>query len=61
MELPVEGEGTEFDYGKKYGGYYSRRERLAIVGFLHEFASTDTWEQLELRVAMDEATGTSET
>jgi hypothetical protein len=32
MELPVEGEGIEFDDGKKYGDYYSRRDRLAIVG-----------------------------
>jgi hypothetical protein len=62
LELPLVGQGIEFDDGKEYGNYYSRRERLAIVGFLHEFASAETWEQLEhYDFQTDEATGTSET
>jgi hypothetical protein len=62
LELPLVGEGIEFDDGKEYGNYYSHRERLAIVGFLREFASTETREQLEhYDFQTDEATGASET
>lgn len=47
LELPLVGEGIEFDDGKEYGNYYSREEKVAITDFLQEFASAETWAQLK--------------
>lgn len=47
LELPLIGEGIEFDDGKVYGRYYSRQEKVAISNFLQEFSSAETWEQLK--------------
>lgn len=46
LELPLTGTGIEFHDGKVYRHYYSKEQKLAIRGFIEQFASHETWEQL---------------
>jgi hypothetical protein len=47
LGLPLVGEGINFDDGKIYSHYYTNDEKLAIRMFLEEFASAETWAQLQ--------------
>jgi hypothetical protein len=55
LELPLVGEGIEFNDGKVYHNYYSIEEKSAVRTFLLEFASAETWRQLEEYDFGDEA------
>jgi hypothetical protein len=48
LELPRVGDGIPFEEGKVYRDYYSNHQKKAIRNFLKEFASSETWEQLEM-------------
>jgi hypothetical protein len=47
LELPLIGEGIEFDDGKVYRHYYTADEKIAVRNFLQEFSSKETWRELE--------------
>lgn len=47
LGLPLLGNGTEFHDGKYYRHYYSPEQKLAILSFILEYATSDTWEQLK--------------
>ena len=47
LDLPKVGEGLEFNEGKRYPNYYSDQQMKNIRMFLQEFASAQTWKQLE--------------
>jgi hypothetical protein len=47
LELPRIGDGITFQSGKEYRSYYSSHDKKAIRSFLVEFASPETWRQLE--------------
>jgi hypothetical protein len=47
LDLPLIGEGIQFDDGKIYSNYYSGIEKTAIRNFLKEFATSETWQQLK--------------
>ena len=47
LELPRVGVGIEFHSGKTYESYYSTMQKQNIRAFLREFASAQTWEQVD--------------
>jgi len=48
LGLPlVAAEDYEFHSGKVYRHYYSRRQKIAILSFVKEYASPDTWKELK--------------
>jgi hypothetical protein len=48
LEMPlVGGEDIQFNDGKRYRHYYSRQQKIAIRNFFAEYASAETWEQLQ--------------
>lgn len=61
LDLPLIGEGIGFDDGKVYSRYYTNHEKAAIRAFLVEFASAETWEQLQRYSFANSTTETLET
>jgi len=47
LNLPLVGPEYEFHTGKVYRHYYTREQKIAILSFIREYATPDTWEQLE--------------
>lgn len=63
LELPMVGEGIEFQDGKVYRSYYSKDQKRAIREFIQSFASYETWQQVknydfELGLVADEVVRT---
>lgn len=47
LGLPLVGEGVPFQTGKRYRHFYTALQKRAILSFVRELASADTWEQLK--------------
>ena len=47
LDLPRVGEAIEFHPGKEYRDYYSDEQKVNILAFIKEFASSETWNQLK--------------
>jgi hypothetical protein len=47
LELPLVGEGIDFDDGKTYSEYYTMTEKLNIYTFLKELATSEVWNHLQ--------------